>query len=903
MVGQTISHYRILKLLGKGAMGVVYLAEDIRLKRPLALKVLSCDLRGQPESLRRFRIEAEAVARLNHPNIATLYTVEEVDGQFLIALEYVEGESLKDLIPETGLDLEVFFDWFLPLSEALAHAHERGITHRDIKPANIMVTKGGEPKILDFGLARIQGKDCDQAEGGSGEESLTQIGTIMGTPAYMSPEQAVGKRVDHRTDIFSFGILMYEAITGGRPFKGQTVQEIITSILKDQQDAVSSLKPGIPYLLNHIVAKALQKDLRKRYQTVHDMVNDLRVAKAEWEDQEVSGESALEKHVAKSLPGKTDWSKWRMLMASGACLLLLGALCGWLLVNQKTVTTEQIRRVYRIPMGGEASPITGGGPSISPDGRMIAYVQDERLWILDLGTGQSMQVHDAVQVEQQPFWSPDSLNVGYLTDMGRTIRKALVKSGQSATICNISSLGYASSASWGNQGDIVFDLWGSDWTRGLGLLRVPQDGGDPQPLLQFDPLKGEAYQAPYYLPNGEALLWVTVHADGSSELVVRSGGVSRSLVKCPRERIFYPVYCSSGYLIYQKGLANEYGIWAVPFSLLRLETTGDPFLIAQSGAWPSVSLDGTLTYMSEPLGKQQLVWLNRKGEVLSGIGPSLTGTQIGGVALSPQQTRVAIDAFEKSYEDIWIIDIERGTDTRLTYTLSRDAEAAWSPDGARIAFSSERDGMSDLFLQPLDGGARPEVLVKGRADKSNPHWSRDGRFLVYEMLGTKTNRDIWYLPTMPKGAQTAETWVQEPVLFLQTPFDEAVPQISPDSRYLAYMSNVSGRWEVYARPFPDGVGEWQVSVRGGAYPRWSSHGEELFFVEGETLMAAKVFYKPNFRVDVPQKLFQWNHLGLYFTRRYDISADGQRFVAVQETSEGKRYLNVIENWHKAYASH
>jgi serine/threonine protein kinase/Tol biopolymer transport system component len=902
MVGETISHFRILKLLGKGTMGVVYLAEDVRLKRPLALKVLSADLQRDEECSRRFRIEAEAVARLNHPNIATLYTVEEVDHQSLIAMEYIDGRCLKELIPETGFELGAFFDTLLPLAEALAHAHEKGIIHRDIKPANIMVTREDVPKILDFGIARIHSTKHDQAGGSLCDESLTQIGTVMGSPAYMSPEQAAGGKVDYRTDIFSFGILMYEAATGRKPFRGQSIQEIITSIMKDDPEPFEAVRPGLPFLLNHIVGKALQKDLRKRYQTAQDMVNDLRIAKTYWEDDSNSPEPASACADSKRLPRGSQRARWSLRVAIGLCLLISGTLFGWFLTAGKSTPAEQIPRVYRIPLEGLASPITGGGASISPNGRMIAFVQDEGLWIMDLVTGRSYQVPDASQVEQQPFWSPDSRYVGYFTDMGRTLRKVLLEAGRSSTVCDVSHLGFGGDATWGSDGRIVFDLWGGDWTKALGLLSVSQEGGTPQPFEQFHRTKGESCQAPDYLPGGKSLLFVTVESDGTSELTLTTDGKTRSLLKSPTDRIFYPVYCPTGYIVFQKGLANDYGIWAMPFSLARLETTGDAFLVAENGAWPSVSADGTLTYISEPLGKQQLVRLDRQGKVLSTIGPLLPGTQIGGVALSGDQKRVAIDAFANGYEDIWIVDTARGTRTRLTFTPSRDAEAAWSPDSLRIAFTTEREGTSNIFVQPLDPHAKAYPLIEGGADKFNSQWSQDGRYLVYEMLDKRTNRDIWYLDMTPGGRRGAGAKERKPVLFLQTPFDEAMPQISPDNRFLAYMSNISGQWEVYVRPFPKGNGQWQVSVKGGGYPRWSPRGNELFYVAGNSLMSAKIAAQPTLRVEATQKLFDWKQLGLYLLRRYDISADGQNIVAVQETSSGKRVLNINEYWRTVYAS-
>ncbi|NTV42636.1 MAG: protein kinase, partial [Syntrophobacteraceae bacterium] len=804
--------------------------------------------------------------------------------------------------PANGLELDVFFDWFLPMAEALVHAHERGVIHRDIKPGNILITKENVPKILDFGIARILRTDTGHAEGDPEEESLTQLGAIMGTPAYMSPEQAGGMKVGPGTDIFSLGTVMYEALTGRRPFKGKTVQELLTSVLRDEPENMAAVRPEIPYLLKHIVAKSLQKDLQRRYQTVQDLLNDMWVAKAEWKSLLASGRSPWSIDAQK-VPVKVT-AGWKLYgrIALGTCLLLIGILCGWFFSGRALKAPAPMFRVYKIPLEGVSSPITGGGSSISPDGRMIAYVEDERLRLLDFTTGESTQISDDTHVEQQPFWSPDSRYVGYLTNMGRTIRKAPVRGGQGTTVCDVSALGYVSSATWGSHGDIVFDIWGGDWTRGGGLLRVHQDGGKPEPLVPFDLQRGEGYQAPHYLPDGKGLLFVKVQSDGSSELLLESEGLRRSLSKRHEERIFYPVYCRSGYILYQKGLASDYGIWAVPFSLARLEATGEAFPVAGDAAWPSVSSDGTLAYVSEPLYKQQLVTLNRKGQILSTIAPPLTGVQIGGIALSPDQTRVAFDAFEKGYEDTWLADMDRGTKSRLTFSASRDAEVTWSPDGTRIAFSSEREGLSDIFVQPIYPGAPTEPLVQGGVDKFNPDWSRDGRFLAYEMATTDTRRDLWYIPMGPDGEKPAKPLARQPALFLQTPFDETMPQISPDSRYLAYMSDISGRWEIYVRPFPNGPGEWQISVRGGKYPRWSAQGDVLFYVEEDTLMAAKIHVRQGFKVEAPEELFKWKHLGLYFTRRYDTWADGGRFVAVQETSEGKRFMNVIEHWHMAYPS-
>ncbi|MDA8139300.1 MAG: protein kinase [Desulfobacteraceae bacterium] len=894
-----MEHYRILKLLGKGAMGEVYLAEDTRLKRSVALKVLAAELRREEEIFRRFKIEAEAAARLNHPNIATLYTIEEIDEHWVIAMEYIDGVPLKERISEAGLDLETFFEWFLPLAEALAHAHERNVIHRDIKPGNIMISRENGPKILDFGLARIHREKEGDPSNPAGEQSLTQIGTIMGSPAYMSPEQAAGAKMDQRTDIFSFGIVMYEALTGKKPFKGRSFQEIITSVLRDEPVAITSLRPDIPYLLAHIIAKALQKDLRKRYQTVQDIVNDLRAAKKDRALQINREEFPAEvvAGTAGSIQPVNRKSSWHWLLIIGL-LLAAGVLGGLLWRTNTAPTAPSGQRIFKIPMEGASSSVAGGGPAISPDGQMIAYVQGDRLRLMNLTSGQWSLVQDTSSVEGQPFWSPDSRYLCYFTNMGRTIRKLTIKDSQSVTLCDISAQGYAGAGSWSGRGEIIFDLWGGDWTRGLGLLKVSQEGGSPQTLLPPDPEKGETYQAPWFLPESRGLLYVKVFANGQSELMVKSDGIDRSLVKRTEGLIFYPIYCPPGYLLYQAGVADHNSIWAVPFSLIRLETTGEPFLVAENAAWPSVSADGTLAFMSDPPFEQQLVWLSRNGQLLSTVGPALSGTQIGGLALRADQAKVAMDGFDTGFEEIWLVDIARGARSRLTYSGARDAEATWSPDGKQLVYASERDGLSDLFIQNADPGAQAEKIVGGGGDKYNPSWSSDGRFLAYEQLSAKTKRDLWYLPLNPGSKSAGASAAGQPVLFLQTPFDETMPQISPDGRWIAFMSDISGRWEVYVRPFPEGSGEWQISVRGGGYPCWSGRGDELFFVEGDLLMSAKVHTRPEIKVDLPVKLFKWKHLGLYFSRRFQPNTDGARFLVVQENSQDTPLLNIVENWRK-----
>ncbi len=895
MEGKTLLHYQILRELGKGSMGVVYLAKDTRLKRRVALKVLSQDLRENQDSLRRFQIEAEAAAKLNHPNIATIYAVEKVNGQYFIAMEYLEGESLKGLIPKDGLQLDVFLEWFIPLSEALAHAREKGIIHRDIKPGNIMITRENCPKILDFGLARIHRRDTQDADASAPDAGMTQIGTIMGSPAYMSPEQATGKRVDQRTDIFSFGVVMYEALTGKKPFKGQTIQELITSLLKDDPQAVTVTKPGLPYLLGYVITKALQKDLRKRYQTALDLLNDLGAVKRDVDANVMLVDNRTATGTEKAAKAKST-RKWPVQLLSSVIFLALGVAAGWFLSGRSPAPIEKTLRIFEIQTEGVLTPATDRGASISPNGKMIAYVENSRLFVRDLDKKERREIPNTQGAAGQPFWSADSEFVGYFSDLGRAINKVRALGGPSTVVCDISGRGFTKAATWGSDGKIVFDVWGGDLTSGRDLYKVDARGGEPEPLLLSEPANGEYYQTPQFLPHGKGLLFAIVHPDSSCELVVKSGDSRKTIVQHRGERIAFPVYCTSGHILYQRGWINNISVWAVPFSLSKLKATGEPFQIAQDSGWPSVSSDGTLVYISDPQVSEQLVWLDRSGQVLGTIGPPLPGTEIGGVSLSADGSKVAIDAFDKTFEDIWIIDVMHGTKKRLTYDNARDGEPTWAPGGDRIAYVSDLNGLSDIFVKTLDPRVNSKPLVGGVADKFSPDWSKDGKYLAFHMRAVETKHDIWYL-AMDAAAKNKPTGAHaEFVPFLQSPFEDALPQLSPDSRFVAYMSNVSGPWEIYLRPFPSGTVEWQVSLNGGMYPRWNGKGDELFYVEGDTLMAAKVGAGSRPKIGIPKKLFEWKQLGLSIINRYDVSSDGQRFVGVTNIGEGAASILIVEHW-------
>ncbi|MCJ8502349.1 serine/threonine-protein kinase [Desulfatitalea sp. M08but] len=855
-------------------MGSVFLAEDTRLKRMVAIKILSETLGGDPAALARFRVEAEAAARLNHPGIATVYAVEETDGIAFIVMEYVKGKPLKDLLPRGGLDLSLFFKYFIPICDALAHAHENGIIHRDIKPANIIVTPEGLPKLLDFGLARIQ----REARGTAPE--LTQVGTVMGSPSYMSPEQASGQTLDQRSDLFSLGVVMWEALCGEKPFRGANFQQLLAVLTRDEAEPIETRRPGLPPLLAHVLGKCLAKDPRNRYQTARDIWNDLRAAASQ---KPVTG-------AATAVPARVAAGRWRGMAIAGVALLLLAlALASWRVFYFQPGPAPAVPRTFRIPMVAMEGGYAGGAAAISPDGRMIAYVQEEILRVMDLESGADWAIDDAREVCEQPFWSPDSRYIGYLTEMGRYLRKTPPKGGGSTLICAVPGWGFAGSATWGGRGQIVFDVWGGDWTRAMGLMRVSQDGGTPEKHLLPETTPGVTHQNPSYLPDGQTLLLIAVTPDGASELQIAADGDPRSLMRCEGEICSNPIYSSSGHIFYQRGLAGDFTIWALPFSAAGGKATGEPFLAAVDAVWPSSAADGTFVYLEASATSQEIVWVDRKGEVQSSIGKPLAATQIGSIALSPDGRMLAMDAFQKSFEDIWMIDTQRGVRTRFTFAAARDAEPAWMDDRT-LLFTSERDGASEIFRKSMDPEASPQRLVG--AEAAHPHWSAAAGAVAFHMITPRTGRDIYYQPLAVKSpADDAQ-----PVLFLGTPFDEAMPQISPDGKHLAFMSNRSGKWEVYLRPFPEGAGEWQVSMDGGGYPRWHPKGAELFYATKTGLMSVKVATRPAIGLAAPVKLFDWKHLGLYLVRRYDTHSDGSRFAVVREIGAEAPALVIAQHW-------
>jgi eukaryotic-like serine/threonine-protein kinase len=919
----TIGHYTIVSALGKGGMGEVYLAEDTKLDRQVAIKVLPESLRKDEGRLERFRREARASASLKHPNIATIYSIEEADDLLFIVMEYVEGKTLAEHIPSEGMELDDFFPVFIPLADALAHAHDNGRIHRDIKPGNIMLTHDGTPKILDFGLARID-QEGDVLESDTPtmtmEEmppSLTQGRSFLGTPAYMSPEQIEGTKVDARTDIFSFGVVMYEALTGQRPFKGDTVESVLARILEIDPEPATELKPTSPYMLWQVIRKCLVKEREERMQTAREMRRELEAVQGEMQagtvlvDARTIETQAADVAPAEPVPDPIPFLRQPAgIVLMAALTLMMGLTAAWLL---KPTPYPPLRK-FQLSVDTDRR---SSNPMISPDGAMIAYLSGDQLWIQDLDRTEPRAIA-GTEGAHSPAWSPNSEFVAYVIYPGSgTVWKVSAKGGTPVRICDMPPGANAPTGrdiTWSEDGTILISR-GYPKLSGAGIYTVPAQGGTPRPFMLPDSTRNEwGVTTPYFLPGGKAML-LNVKTRGeapqryagsvqyailrnirvaSSALAVRSDDGEHRLLSLPGNYIYWGAYSPTGHLIYATlEPEGHFSIWAVPFSLSSLDITGEPFVVAQKVTGGSVSGDRTLVYhqIFRPLQQQQLAWVDRSGTVVDTIGQPHEGIQH--VSLSPDNRQVAASANAQSNWDIWVHDVVRDTASRLTIDQDADSGPVWSPTGERIAYSSAERGVInwDIYLRAADGSGKSVSIISGPENDIVTDWSRDGEYLLY----TTNSRGIRYMPVYGERA---------PVQLLNTSFREMHPQFSPDGRFVAYTSGESGRNEIYVTSFPSGQGRWQASVNGGTWPRWSPLGDELFFITDNKLMALRVRTASSFEpADTPQMLFEGDRINATLTSRmgraYDVSTDGRMFVVAQSeqgTEAQATTITVVQNW-------
>ena len=635
---QRIGCYQVTAKIGEGGMGEVYRARDTKLDRDVALKVLPEAFTSDPDRLARFEREAKVLASLNHPNIGHIYGLEESRGTKALVLELIEGPTLADRIAQGPIPVDEALPIAKQIAEALEAAHEAGVIHRDLKPANIKVREDGTVKVLDFGLA----KAVDVTATGDPDQSptltaaATQMGVILGTAAYMSPEQARGKPVDKRADIWAFGCVLFEMLAGRPVFAGESLSDTIAHVL-DREPEWDVLPSGTPVGIQKLLRRGLAKDRKQR-------LPDIGVARLDIDDAMYTAAETLEGLVAASPP--TAWRRARPWVAGLVTGAVLATVVPWR-IHEAPV--ESSLRKFALPLA--VAPTYDDFMAVSPDGLKVAYTQDQRLWIHDLSRLDPIEIVDS-DGAFRPFWSPDNNFVAYSD--GQSLRKVSVQGGRSEILS--AQRGYSfSGGTWTDDGTIIFAQ------NGIGISAVSSQGGEPRLVFALDTAR-RLYTAPHYLPDGHSLLLAINGFDGHNEIVVQSGDTRTSVVSS-EVRIEGVTYSPTGHVLYQLGWPESEGIWAVPFSLSSLTSVGDPFLVVENGMWPSMSRDGTLVY-GVYQGAQQLVWVDRLGDIAGTIGQPQG--RIFGPTVSRDGTQVVAQGFHQGSVDIWSHDVARGTTARLT---------------------------------------------------------------------------------------------------------------------------------------------------------------------------------------------------------------------------------------------
>jgi eukaryotic-like serine/threonine-protein kinase len=873
-----LGRYEIRSQLGAGGMGEVYLARDPKINRDVAIKVLPAAFSSDSERLRRFEQEAQAAGALNHPNILSIYDVDTHDGSPYVVSELLEGDTLRGQLNGTVLPVRKAIDYALQIAHGLAAAHAKGIVHRDLKPENLFVTKDGRVKILDFGIAKlIEPRDGSEAHTDLPTRKLnTDPGTVVGTVGYMSPEQVRGQRVDHRSDIFSLGVILYEMLSGKRAFRGDSAIETLNAILKEDPPELSESNSQINPALERVVMHCLEKRPEQRFQSARDVAFAL---------EALSGlSSSRTMAAALSLTAGRPKNRERLAWIVGLLGLLVALPFAIAYLRRAPVDERVLKVSVLLPEKATMPGMTA--MALSPDGRRLAFVASSEgqyfLWVRSLDT-LSAQALPGTEDASSLFWSPDSRFIGFFA--GGKLKKIDATGAPPQTLCDAKA--GSRGGTWNRDGVIVFASGAS----GL-LYRVSAAGGEPSPVTTLDQSRFEiSHTWPYFLPDGRHFLYFVRSSQAESGGIF-IGSLDSKDTKRLLSTTLSAAYAPPGFLLF---LRNEM-LMAQRFDADELQLIGEPFPVAEHVAYNvgigrgafSVSENGVLAYRTGGGQINQPLWFDRGGKQIGSLGAA--GFYVT-LSLSPDERRVVearLDT-QTGTTDIWLFDLSRGIPSRFTTHPAPDLNPLWSPDGSRIVFSSLREGVSNLYQKVAGGVGNEEVLLKSSEAKVPDDWSSDGQFIVYETLNPKTKWDLWVLPMSGD---------RQPFPFLQTEFNELQAQFSPDGKWIAYTSDESGAREVYAQTFPASGGKWRVSTDGGSQPRWRHDGKELFYIAFDRkLMAVDVKLGATFEAGVPKTLFGTRVLTLTSERTYAVTADGQRFLinsTLEETSATP--ISVVVNW-------
>ena len=880
--GSRLGPYEVLAPIGAGGMGEVYRARDTRLERSVAIKVLPQHLSKSPEVRQRFEREAKTISQLSHPHICALYDVgHEGDTEYLV-MELLEGETLADRLRKGALPLDQTLRFGTEIADALDKAHRQGIVHRDLKPGNVMLTRSGV-KLLDFGLAKSL---APAAPSGSltalpTQANLTQEGTILGTFQYMAPEQLEGREADARTDIFAFGAVLYEMASGKKAFSGASQASLISAILRDEPQPISQAQPMSPAALDRVVKTCLAKDPDERWQSAADLKRELRWI-AEGSQAGVSSNSLAPRRGER---GRVRGGRFAWAVAA---LLLLGTIyLGSELLRRRGVHPQPLHS-YLIPPEGASFRLTGDEAAplaLSPDGENVAFGAAGKLWVQSLRTGMATSLA-STEGAMFPFWSPDSRSIGFFSN-GKV--KTVEASGGPVQV--IADAPTPRGGAWGQGGVIVFtpDFRG-------GLSRVSVSGGPTTPLTKVDLQRHTTHRWPSFLPDGKHVLYIAAnHANPRSE---QSGIYVASLDGGEPRRVM-PSYGSAQYVPGYLLSVRDANLMAAPFDLGRLATTGPSVRIAGDvnfdySTWRgtfTASQNGVLAYqVAQEAAGGQLAWIDLAGRQLATIGDR---SEAYALRLSPDNRRASVVLGDPN-NDIWITELDRGVRARLTTDAQVIMSPVWSRDSSQILFVSaeslqKKDVEYLVATLSTDGAGLKKELYRSSVRIEPTDWSPDGRYVLIDK-GSIGAQDIWVLPLAEPDK--AFPLVQSATL-------DGNGQFSPDGRWVAYMSQQSGRLEVYVTSFPGAGARWQVSANGGTQPRWSADGQTLYFVSiGAQLMAAAVDGKgTQFVVKDVKPLFPVNlFVGPRISCGYDVTNDGKRFLINSAGTAAAPRVVLVSNW-------
>jgi len=881
--GTKLGPYEIISPLGAGGMGEVYRARDTRLNREVAIKVLPANYASDAERLKRFEQEASATSALNHPNILTIYDIGTHNGAPNIVAELLEGEELVEILVSGALPARKAVDYARQIVAGLDAAHEKGIVHRDLKPANLFITKDGRVKILDFGLAKLKTSALAAVADSEGPTMMpvTNAGVMLGTAGYMSPEQVRGQAADHRSDIFSFGVVLYEMLTGRKPFTGDSAVELMNAILKDAVPELDGNESKVSPALDKIMRRCLEKKPEQRFHSAHDLGFALEAVSTPTS----SSGSGLTVATSAISETKAKASAW---LGRIGWIALIAVLMGLMYFNRPASNTHPVRLAFVPPQSLAFNDAQADNVIISPDGKKLAFsaVSPDGKWQLWVRPMDSLeaQLLPGTDDPLEPFWSPDSRSIAF-GSQGK-LKRVDLTGGSPQILCDAARM---TGGSWSNRGIILF---GSDY--GSALFQVPETGGEPKPVTATDAQHiNFGHSNPYFLPDGKHFLFkIRGNADPLSAAPgVWVGSLDSSEVKQVLNDNTNVAY-APGWLLFVR---NEVLVAQV-FDADSLQLKGDAVPVIVGKASDSrdarrftVSDNGVLVWQGSWEREYQLVWFDREGKKIGAVGTSVNVTSGQEPHLSPEGKRLAI----KRDGNIWVIDLARETGIRLTSVFSQ--LPLWSPDGSHVGFQSSIEGTAKrgIAQKAANGVGETELLLEG---VNFPHdWSPDGRFILFTRRGVKTRLDIWVLPVSGEKREYP---------LLSSPFDEREPQISPDGHWLAYCSDESGNYEIYVQPFTAegkvGGDKRRVSTNGGTEPLWRRDGKELFFVaDGGKMMSAAVTNNGGrLEFGAPKFLFQTHMHNRYaILHEYDVSQDGQRFLIGTLIGESKAPPpTVILNW-------